>query len=284
MDRSGMDASLSENGGGVELLLFTLAAPLASFGDVAPGERRVSASRPGRSMLIGLLAAALGLRRDDPRQEAFAASLAFAVRIDRPGSVLNDYHTTQTAPARKNRRFTTRRQELEVDDLGTILSQREYRMDSAFTVAVIACDAPPFTLSEIAVALRRPRFLLSAGRRACPLGLPPEPRILTAGTLAEAFAIHDRMEEKEGGDGGDVDGIARRWLRLAMGLRDPRATSRYDVAVDERFAALRLVDGVGGRTETRRDDPVSRTRWQFSPRTEHIVSLAQHTFVEEDGR
>jgi CRISPR system Cascade subunit CasD len=265
-----MDASLSESGGGMDVLLFTLAAPLASFGDVAPGERRVSASRPGRSMLVGLLAAALGLRRDDPRQQAFAASLAFAVRIDRLGSVVNDYHTTQTAPAKKNRRFATRRQELEADDLGTILSQREYRMDSAFTVAVLADGAPPFTLAEIAAALRRPHFLLSAGRRACPLGLPPEPHIVVANTLAGAFAIHDRME----GEGAEDTVAARARLRLAMGLRAPRATSRSDVAVDARFAALGLVDGGAGRMETRRDEPVSRTRWQFSPRAEQIVSLA----------
>jgi CRISPR system Cascade subunit CasD len=267
-----MDASLSGSGS-TELLLFTLAAPLASFGDVAPGERRVSASRPGRSMLIGLLAAALGLRRDDPRQEAFAASLAFAVRIDRLGSVLNDYHTTQTAPAKKNRRFATRRQELEADGLGTILSQREYRMDSAFTVAVLALGAPPFTLAEIAAALRRPQFLLSAGRRACPLGLPPEPHVVVANTLAKAFAIHDQMEEEGCEDGSPEAVMARVRLRLAMGLRAPLTTMRHDVAVDERFMALGLLSGATGRTETRRDEPVSRTRWQFSPRAEQIVSL-----------
>ena len=61
-------------------LVFTLAAPLMSFGDVAPCERCVGFDRPSRSALSGLISAALGLRRDDSRQAALAASLAFAVR------------------------------------------------------------------------------------------------------------------------------------------------------------------------------------------------------------
>ena len=41
-------------------VVFRLAAPLASFGEVAVGERRPTADRPTRSAVIGLLGAALG--------------------------------------------------------------------------------------------------------------------------------------------------------------------------------------------------------------------------------
>jgi CRISPR system Cascade subunit CasD len=252
--------------GGTSLLLFTLAAPLASFGDVAPGERRISASRPGRSMLIGLLAAALGLKRDDPRQAAFAASLAFAIRVDRLGSVMNDYHTTQTAPAKKNRRFATRRAELEAEDLGTILSQREYRMDSAFTIAVMALADGPFALEAIAGALRTPHFLLSAGRRACPLGLPPSPRILPASSLAEAFAAYDAAEADAG--------PGRQCLRKDMGMLPRKGIDGYDLAIEQSFASCRLIGTSNGRVEIRRDTPADRQRWQFSIRTEHVLRIA----------
>jgi CRISPR system Cascade subunit CasD len=245
------------------LLVFTLAAPLASFGDVAPGERRVSASRPGRSGLIGLIAAALGVKRDDPRQLALAQSLAFAVRVDRSGGVMVDYHTTQTAPARKGRRFSTRRQELEVADVGTILSQREYRMDSAFTVAVLAVNSTPFTLEQIAAALAKPHFILSAGRKACPLGLPPSARVIASPTLAEAFTAYDAAEASN----------ERHALRHRMGMLPRSGVSECDVAFEPVFAKHGLVVSNSMRTETRRDDPSSRIRWQFAPRPEHIIRV-----------
>ena len=48
-------------------LLFTLYAPMASFGEVAVGERRMSWSRPGRSAILGMVAARLGNRQGRSR-------------------------------------------------------------------------------------------------------------------------------------------------------------------------------------------------------------------------
>jgi CRISPR system Cascade subunit CasD len=177
-------------------LVFTLAGPLMAFGDVAPGERRVGVDRPGRSALLGMLAASLGLRREDERQQQLASSLAFAIRVDSPGETLVDYHTTQTAPARRGRRFATRREELEVDDLGTILSQRAYRTDAAFTVAAINVGDGPFSLRQIADSLARPMWPLHVGRRACPLGLPPAAALIEADDVPAALASYDNSEGK----------------------------------------------------------------------------------------
>ncbi len=44
-------------------LLFQLAGPLASWGEIAIGEDRHSAPYPGRSAVLGILASALGIRR-----------------------------------------------------------------------------------------------------------------------------------------------------------------------------------------------------------------------------
>ena len=46
-------------------LTLTFAAPLASFGAIAVGERRPSWDRPGKSAALGLIAGALGLDRSD---------------------------------------------------------------------------------------------------------------------------------------------------------------------------------------------------------------------------
>lgn len=246
-------------------LVFTLAAPLAAFGDVAPGERRVSADRPGHSALAGLIAAALGLTRDDPRQDAVADALAFAVRIDAPGAPLVDYHTTQTPPARRNRRFATRREELSLprEELNTILSQRAYLTDAAFTVAAIErAGAGPFTLEEIAQALARPRFALHAGRKACPLGLPPSARAIEVGDVLAAFSAYDALEN---------EAEDRRDLRKRLGLG---GATRPAFAWDGAFVARGLVGPLAAmRRETRRDRPIDRSRRLFGLREEHVGHL-----------
>jgi len=243
-------------------LVFTLAAPLMAFGDVAPGERRVSVDRPSRSALVGLVAAALGLARDDDRQSPLAASLAFGVRVDAPGRSTVDYHTTQTAPAKRNRRFATRHNELEVDDLGTILSQRTYVEDGAFTIAALVEVSGPFTVEEIAQVLTRPRLPIHAGRRACPLGLPPSPGVVEATSLSAAFAAYDLEQAKS------ADRAALRKRFFKDGLQQALC------AVDLLFEARGLLaDFAAERRELRRDDPVSRLRWQFAPREQIVGRL-----------
>ena len=49
----------------MRFLLFTLYAPMGSFGEIAVGERRMSWARPGRSAILGLVAAAQGVDRAD---------------------------------------------------------------------------------------------------------------------------------------------------------------------------------------------------------------------------
>lgn len=96
-------------------LAFTLAAPLASFGAIAVGERRSSWDRPAKSAVLGLIAGALGLTRDDAdAHRALADDYLYAVRVEdfdlrTPRPPLTDYHTAQTAPSTGGRRFATRR-------------------------------------------------------------------------------------------------------------------------------------------------------------------------------
>jgi CRISPR system Cascade subunit CasD len=243
-------------------LVFTLAGPLMAFGDVAPGERRVGVDRPGRSALLGMLAASLGLRREDERQQMLASSLAFAIRVDSPGEALVDYHTTQTAPARRGRRFATRREELAVDDLGTILSQRAYRTDAAFTVAAISVADGPFSLRQIADSLTRPIWPLHVGRRACPLGLPPAAALIEADDVPAALVFYDESEDKI---------PERATLRRAFRLG---ARAGAALAAEAAFAERNLLGAARiQRHESRRDEPGSRTRWQFSSRVEIIAHL-----------
>lgn len=231
-----------------KLLLFQLVAPIGAFGTVAVGERRETASRPAHSALAGLIAAARGMERADSRQAAFAAGLAFATRRDWLGPLLADYHTAQTPPARKGKVWATRREEL-AGETNTILSRRDYRTDCAFTIACHA-EAGPFTLEEMESALRRPVFTLYLGRKSCPLGLPPDPRIVAARTLIEAFAAYDRERR-----------------RPAAFANWPSGAG--EIACDARLRPL--ADGLA-RREIRRDIVVDRKSWRFDLRDEFILA------------
>ncbi|MFF2143689.1 type I-E CRISPR-associated protein Cas5/CasD [Kitasatospora sp. NPDC058190] len=82
------------------VLLARLAGPLQAWGLVSRFDRRDTHLRPTKSGFIGLLAAAAGYSRDEPvdpqdpkRPLKPLDELRFAVRADRPGTPVRDYHT-----------------------------------------------------------------------------------------------------------------------------------------------------------------------------------------------
>lgn len=248
-----------------EYLLFRLYGPIASWGEIAVGESRHSAAYPSRSALVGLLAAALGIRRDDDEaQLALASGCRIAVKVLSAGTPLRDYHTVQAPPQRKNLVYRTRAQELANRQvLETLLSMREYRCDSLAVVAVEALSSARWTLDELRTALRNPVFPLYLGRKSCPPALPLAPEVITAGNLANAFATKQRS-------------------LLALAAKSNRAEAEWPTPEDERVLRLRREtvryyweDGMEAGMEPdmqvmRQDQPLSRRRWQFAPRREYV--------------
>lgn len=240
-------------------LLFTLWAPLGSMGEVAVGERRTGFDRPAKSAVLGLVAAALGIeRREEEKHAALAEGYGLALRVEAAGSILLDYHTAQVPPARKGKRWATRRCELAEPALGTILSKREYREEPRHTVALWEREGAPRPLGDLAEALRRPRFTLYLGRKACPLGLPPAPRLIEAASLADALAAFDKDRPEP-----------ERRLRDRLGLSG--GTARICADVEERDQLESCLQGP--RIERRRDLLRSRRRWQFALREELVGEL-----------
>jgi CRISPR system Cascade subunit CasD len=182
-------------------LLFTLHAPLASWGEIAVGEWRGSWDRPSRSAVLGLLGAALGLLRGDAGgHDALAEGYGIAVRNDAMGNPMQDYHTMQSVSVTELRRHPaqTRAGVLAIREKQTVLSRREYRDSVLFTVAIWAtATAPRWSLDALADALCRPVFSLYAGRRSNPLGLPLRPALVEAESLAGAFAQRDPLPPAE---------------------------------------------------------------------------------------
>jgi CRISPR system Cascade subunit CasD len=161
-----------------EYLVFRLYGPLASWGEIAVGESRHSALYPTKSAVSGLLAAALGIRRDnDALLKEIAEQCQIGIKVISTGTFLSDYHTTQVPKAESKVTYHTRREELVRgrEKLGTILSSREYRVDALYLVAVRISDQYPCSAEDLQNALLFPKFHLYLGRKSCPLAAPLKP-------------------------------------------------------------------------------------------------------------
>ena len=235
----------------MEHLIFRLYGPMASWGDIAVGERRPSGMRPSKSAIMGLIAAALGVRRhEEDAHTDLTQRYGIAVRLDAPGELLRDYHTTQTPGTEKGVVYHTRTEETSAQGLNTILSQRDYRTDAYCTVAVwVKSDNPPYPLSALMAALQRPKFVLYLGRKSCPPALPLQPRIAQTDTLKSAFE--------------------------QMVFNDPVTDLFSNVPhVDYTWEDHPKPGFQPDMSYTRRDEVSSRRRWQFMERREYYTAVS----------
>ncbi|MBJ2489335.1 type I-E CRISPR-associated protein Cas5/CasD, partial [Salmonella enterica subsp. enterica serovar London] len=101
-----------------QYLVFQLHGPMASWGVDAPGEVRHSHELPSRSALLGLLAAALGIRRDEEeRLNAFNRHYQFLLCASGNPRWARDYHTVQMPKEVRKARYFSRREELQAPEL-----------------------------------------------------------------------------------------------------------------------------------------------------------------------
>ncbi|HOX57830.1 MAG TPA: type I-E CRISPR-associated protein Cas5/CasD [Verrucomicrobiota bacterium] len=240
-------------------LVFRLYGPMASWGDIAVGEVRPSYTYPSKSAILGLVAAALHIDREQEEMHRnLATAYGFAVRVESMGVPLVDFHTVQvpsSGTGRNRRTSTTRRAELctlSRDKLNTILSRRDYRMDALASVALWSrVTAPPYRLAEVRSALERPGYVLYLGRKSCPLALPLEAQEIQAPSVRDAFAAAQFAE---------FDGLGR------IHPSGPPVLFWEDGAEA----------GLSARqTSERRDVPLSRRRWQFDTRREHSAPIGE---------
>lgn len=211
-------------------LVFTLTAALGAAGDLAGHERRGSLGWPGRSAILGLLAAAQGI----PRGGDFGAldAVQMAVAVFDQGQPLRDYHTVETIPTAAAKRPQSRPDALRQAGLrsNTTITLRDYRMGALFGVAVWGGDLAP-----LLAALQRPAFTLYLGRKSCPLAAPLGAGIVQADG-PEAALVQVQLPPWRAGS---VAGL------LICDAAEAPATARR---------------------EQRHDLPVDRARWHFAPR------------------
>lgn len=230
-------------------LVFTLAGPMAAWGDVAVGESRPVYDRPSKSAVLGLMGAALGLARDDEdAHRALREGYGFAVAPTKTGQLLLDYHTAQVPIGKSGRGLPTRREELAQGNLNTTLSTRSYRTDTCAIAVLWSREGARWSISALRDALLRPIYPLFLGRRACPPSLPLHPAVLAADAVPEA--INHYVLDWPG--------------TKAWGQIEPRVL-------------FSDVDGPGlsvdRETRVRRDDAIHRGRRTFANRDEVVEPL-----------
>lgn len=246
-------------------LVFRLHGALASWGDIAVGDIRPSYRCPSKSAVIGLIAAALGIEREEQIKQAELFKLSFSVRIDAIGTPIEDYHTIQTPSEMaikydRSRDYWTRLDEIEAinwriiqtkSNEGAIQSRRTYYCDALYTIAICETENKKIDwkilglvqLADLIDSLQNPKFSLYLGRKSCPLSLPLEPQIHNAENfkLALEKAQFNFMEE--------LKSITAKNKQL-------------------QYYSEEQLDGSQMKL-TRRDQPVNKTTWQFSERDEY---------------
>lgn len=216
-------------------LALRLDAPLMSFGGVAVDERGFTDPQPGKSMITGLLANALGYHHGEfERLQRLQDRLRLAARRDRLGRELVDYQTVDLGQPFLQEGWTTRGERVRRGggsaSTGTHIRHRHYWADSVYTVVLELdpADEEP-RLDDLSRALDAPERPLFLGRKPC---LPSRPLVVdrvTASGLRQALerVPLDRRAEPEGG------AYAAWWPR--QGEPEPAGNQGREVPVtDER--------------------------------------------------
>lgn len=146
-----------------DYLILKLDGVLQAWGRESFEGLRPSELFPGRSALLGLIGACLGIDRlDQSSQQALTLSLGFAVRVDQQGQKMTDYHTVKDARVDY--------QGLKTHD--TIQTWREYWQDAKYTLAIWNTENATILLPQVKAAIQKPIYTPVLGRRSCALSRP----------------------------------------------------------------------------------------------------------------
>jgi CRISPR system Cascade subunit CasD len=205
-------------------LALQLTGPLQSWGLASRSVRRDTGLEPSKSGVIGLLAAALGRRRDEPIDDL--ARLRMTVRVDREGEVIEDFQTIGVGYPNDSvwpgGGMWTAEGKLKSDQR---ITYRLYLADAAFLVLL---EGDLATLDTCFQALRSPEYQLALGRRACPPGQPLVPCSPAEIDAAEVLIRYPRIRR----------GTADQPVRVIRELRPADLANADELRADQPLGLL----------------------------------------------
>lgn len=133
-------------------LLIRLVGPMQSWGTTSRFDQRDTGKEPSKSGVVGLLAAAWGIDRENWTDLEPLTHLSLGIRHDRPGLPKRDYQTAQHIISADRSKIHE-----------TAVTKRDYLADAAFLVGLEGEDRA--LLKMIHAALRNPVWPLALGRK-----------------------------------------------------------------------------------------------------------------------
>lgn len=148
------------------VLLLTFNAPLQSWGIDSKLKDHNTDFVPSKSAVIGMIASAEGRKRDQDISDL--ASLRFGVRIDKEGSILEDFHVSVIGGSFGEEKdiYNNGHKTNTIAKSRTKVGHRYYLQDAYFTCGI---EAEEDKLQHIAYVLTHPANALFCGRRSCPV-------------------------------------------------------------------------------------------------------------------
>ena len=132
--------------------LLRLVGPMQSWGTTSRFDHRDTGKEPSKSGVVGLLAAALGIDRENWTDLEPLTHLAMGVRHDRAGEPKWDYQTAKDIISADGKKVHV-----------TAVTTRDYLADAAFLVGLESGDR--VLLERFCAAVRDPFWPLALGRK-----------------------------------------------------------------------------------------------------------------------
>jgi CRISPR system Cascade subunit CasD len=156
-----------------ELFTMRLAAPIASLSGARIDTGGDTLPVPTRSMIAGIIGAALGIRYDQPQLlQQVQDTMRLGIVVHREGAVIRDYQTVRLGLSHmKGPMWWHDGRQLGVmereggDPERTITGERPLTCDYDATIIVELLSGAPFDAEKILSALRAPVYPLSVGQR-----------------------------------------------------------------------------------------------------------------------
>ncbi len=160
-------------------LLLRLGAPLQSWGSSSYYDNRETDDMPTKSGIVGMMAAALGRKRD--AELADLVKLQMGIRVDAPGRRVRDFQVTKMG-----------------EKLNANISTRVYLSDAVFLAGLYSENEDE--LKNLDFALRHPKYALFLGRRSCPptfpLSLGIRQRALYEALYEEEWLLPEKVRKR----------------------------------------------------------------------------------------
>lgn len=138
----------------MKTVVMKLSGVFQSWGTGSKFNHRGTDTYPSKSGLIGLLGCCMGIERTDTGALVKLKNLRFTIRVDNPGDITNDFHTSHI------RDYATG----DISGNALFAENRDYLQNAVFMVAINGEDN---IIDTIAEALKSPQWAPYLGRKDC---------------------------------------------------------------------------------------------------------------------